>query len=236
MLGWSTAMTSLSSRGVCLRCGCDTGADAEIGSVFAVIGIPVTSVSLVLEVRKLFNIPHVRRRLDARNVFENDVADTDKRDGAAGNPFVPVAVHNDAANEDIDCVHHQRPLCLSVPLPGSSSIELTDTPADEREHERRIARHLRRNLELWGRMVRNLTARTSRCGGDKPRKPVAVYTCVSHVVFRYKWIAGDGSTYKDQRLSRRRRRSSSFWMTRSVNTSVLSRMRMANGMHVELTR
>jgi len=47
-------------------------------------------------------LPHVRRRLDARNVLENGVSDTDQGDDCAGRVLPPVVAHDNAADEDVD--------------------------------------------------------------------------------------------------------------------------------------
>jgi len=77
-------------------------------------------------------LPHVRRRLDARNVLENGVSDTDQGDDRAGRVFPPVVAHDNAADEDVDCHNHQ----YSYPASSASLIgQRTSSATDEGEHE-----------------------------------------------------------------------------------------------------
>lgn len=48
-------------------------------------------------------IPHVRGRLDGRDIFEGGVSNAHEAHDGSRNPLSPVASDEDASNEDVDC-------------------------------------------------------------------------------------------------------------------------------------
>jgi len=47
-------------------------------------------------------LPHVRRRLDRRDEFQDAVCEADASNDDAGNPAKPVAVNKERPNKDVD--------------------------------------------------------------------------------------------------------------------------------------
>ncbi len=73
----------------------------------------------------LLNIPHIRRRFNARHKFQPDVYNSSKGDQTTWEPLKPMRVNDQTANEEVE----------------SSATK-------EGEHEACISRDLRRDLEF----------------------------------------------------------------------------------------
>jgi len=61
-------------------------------------------VSTDPSLRYCLNVPHVRRRLDRGNVFQDSVGNTDYANYGTGNDAVPAVTNSDASDEDVDYV------------------------------------------------------------------------------------------------------------------------------------
>ena len=88
-------------------------------------------------------VPHVCRGFDRRNEFEDYVADANDADNETCDPLPPGITNDDRADEDVDFFASIASCCSVL------QHRLTDSAADEGEHERRIAGDLGRYLELW---------------------------------------------------------------------------------------
>ena len=122
-------------------------------------------------------LPHVCGRLDGGDELEGDIGETDEADDGPVDLREDVFVEKDAADKDVDYM-----ASLSVQIENRRKRPQrrrgrTDAAADEREHERGIARDLGRDLELCAvsRLVVSSHARAIRASGCViPSKAVAI--------------------------------------------------------------
>lgn len=74
------------------------------------------------------NVPHVRRRLNRWDVFEDSVADTDYSNDRSRNEAEPPRSNDDGTNEDVNCENQcglgEKPIgiCLQMPRPRKENM------------------------------------------------------------------------------------------------------------------
>lgn len=117
-LEYLPALVRYSHKGLPTR----TNATSSPASLLA---LPCPLFLHLLSAPPSIRIPHIRRRLNARNELECHISGADKRDESACRIFPPIIAHDDAADEEVE-----------------------DAAADKAEHEGGVAGDLGWDLKF----------------------------------------------------------------------------------------